>query len=166
MRCETETGIPSPLNAASTRRSVSGWANANSSETATARAPLPRIAAASSCNSPSPGARSTSPSALTRSAIPNRIPLGTRQTGAPANQSYKSPRVCRPIAIVSSNPAVVTKATRDPRLSSIAFVPIVVPCRTSTDPCAPMRPRASRTETEGSEGVEKTFRTRSSPPSR
>ena len=123
---------PDPRSAASTRRSVSGFANENSSEIATASAPLARTAP------PAPPA--LHPSARAESP-PRRSPAPARQsaaraapgTPAPAQTSRRAAlRVCRPIAIVSSNPAVVTNATRAPVRSSMVLVPTVVPWRTST----------------------------------
>ncbi len=69
---------PSPRNAASTRCSVLGFAKANSRLIATASAPLARTASARAASSSSVGSRRISPSALTRSATPNRSSLGTK----------------------------------------------------------------------------------------
>ena len=69
------------------------------------------------------------------------------------------------MAIVSSNPAVVTNATRAPFRSSIAFVPTVVPCLNSNpSPAARNNPTPSITARPGSPGVDRTFTTRISPP--
>ncbi len=70
IRCDAETGIPSSRNAASTRRSVFGFAKANSKLIATASAPLAFTPSTSAASSASVGSRRISPSALTRSATP------------------------------------------------------------------------------------------------
>ena len=80
-------GRPRRPRAASTRRSVSGLANENNSEMATASAPLPRISLTRVSNSSSVGERRISPSALTRSGTPKRSGRGTRHTGKGTNQS-------------------------------------------------------------------------------
>src|SRR5947209_4837990 len=66
----------------------------------------------------------------------------------------------------SSNPEVVTKATRAPLRCNNVLVPTVVPCSTvAPDPEDEILPTASAMACEGSAGVEKTFRILSVEPS-
>src|SRR5208283_5100713 len=65
--------------------------------------------------------------------------------------------------MVSSNPAVVTNATRAPLRSSRQLVPTVVPCNSTISPEYPLREMASVMDCEGSSGVEKTFTIRNRP---
>ena len=130
--CETEIGSPRARNCPTIFFSCSEFAKEKSSEIATLSALLARIFLRSLASSPSAGESRTSPSALIRSLTPKRNSCGTMHGAGVAIQSYRCCRACRPIAIVSSNPAVVTNATRAPSRSSRALVPIVVPCRTST----------------------------------
>src|SRR5712671_487330 len=67
------------------------------------------------------------------------------------------------MAIVSSKPLVVTKATRAPLRSSIVFVPTVVPWRTTTSGPEAICRNPFRTAIPGSCGVEKTFNTTNFP---
>src|ERR1019366_4210488 len=65
--------------------------------------------------------------------------------------------------MVSSNPAVVTNATRAPLRSSRLLVPTVVPCSSTIGPEQPLRETASAMDCEGSSGVENTFTMRNRP---
>src|ERR1700709_298476 len=67
------------------------------------------------------------------------------------------------MAIVSSKPLVVTKATRAPLRSSIVFVPTVVPWRTTISGPAAICCNPFRTAMPGSCGVEKIFNTTNFP---
>ena len=78
------------------------------------------------------GQRRDSPSALTRSGTPKRRSVGHKADGHGRTSRRGCGRVWRPMAMVSSKPAVVTKATRAPLRSSMALVPTVVPWRTSS----------------------------------
>ena len=99
------------------------------------------------------------PSGAVRSLIPKHNSLGTSGRGTGGDQLYKSVLAWRPMAIVSSNPAVVTKATREPLRSSRMLVPTVVPWRTSGAVAGDACRTASKTAFSGSAGVEKSFRT-------
>src|SRR5580704_5308273 len=65
--------------------------------------------------------------------------------------------------MVSSKPAVVTKATRAPLRCSSVLVPTVVPCSKMTAPTGLTCASASAIACDGSPGVEKTFAMRSFP---
>src|SRR5580693_346608 len=71
------------------------------------------------------------PCGAVRSSIPKRNSSGTSGTGTGGDQLYKCVLAWRPMAMLSSNPAVVTKATREPLRSRRILVPTVVPWRTS-----------------------------------
>ena len=113
MRCEVEMGNPKRSNAASTRRSVVRICKRKQQRDGDRLSPAARERdLARSPSSASVGERRISPSALTRSARRSAT-RGAPGTAGAARTSHRDElRVWRPIAMVSSKPAVVTKATR------------------------------------------------------
>src|SRR5947209_257354 len=139
--------------------------NENKSDTATESNSAPSKLTTQRAISASSKAVTTEPAEATRSLTPNRKLFFTSGSGRSTSKSYSLGRFCRPISITSSNPAVVTSATRAPLRSNSAFVPTVVPC-SSTKSRSPTACRtACSIATDASCGVENTFSVRSSPPS-
>ena len=68
------------------------------------------------------------PSLSTRSFTPKRSSRGTSGSTRSKKKSYSLGRAWRPISMASSNPAVVTSATRAPLRCRSVLVPTVVPC--------------------------------------
>ncbi len=161
---EIESGLPRSPNAAATRASFFAIREreeqrdrdrlrAGCAVPPRARALIPLLT----------GSSSVRPSASILSSTPKRISRSTSGGIRSKKKSYRRGRACRPISITSSNPAVVTRATRAPFRSSSAFVPTVVPCSSVMPTRAPILPSASAIAREGSSGVENTFRVLSSP---
>ncbi len=94
---------------------------------ASARASTGARSDATRSSSASVSGITTFPSAAIRSRTPMQSARATNGSGLGACRSYGSSLSIRPIAGMSSKPAVVSSSTRAPRRSSRAFVPTVVP---------------------------------------